>query len=124
MKILILAALCAALLPSPVSALAVPEDMQTVIRITGWAPSEVPTFSEIIECESGWDRFAIGAQGELGLLQLLPSTFEDANTRLGSDIPISYWSAPPANLSQGRVIYLERGFELWSCYQPSKTMAR
>ena len=107
-------AAAAAFFPAHTDALAVPEIYQPLVAIF-WLPAETPALARIIECESGWDRFAVGAAGELGLTQILPSTWEDTNDRLGSDVPISYWSSPAANLYQARAIHQERGWSAWSC---------
>ena len=116
MKYALLAAI-AALFPSPVIALAVPDQYQPVIQIVGWQAKDIPKLAEIITCESNWDAFAIGAQGELGLLQLMPQTVNDARVRLDANVPSEYevWTNPAANFYAGRVVFDERGWDAWSC---------
>jgi len=116
MKYALLAAI-AALFPSPVIALGIPDQYQPVIQIVGWQAKDIPKLAEIIECESHWDVYAVGAQGELGLAQIMPETWEDARERLGSEAPPAWvaWTNPATQFYQAKIIHAERGFEPWAC---------
>lgn len=103
--------------PSTVDALSVPDEYQSLVHIF-WKPADVPMLAKIIECESQWDRFAVGDSGELGLMQISPTTWEDARQRLGSAAPpaiYGVWTSPAMQFYQAQVIKSERGWEPWSC---------
>lgn len=120
MRILIAALLAfSAFASSPESAdtLYIPEQYGPLLSITGWAQADVPKLAEVVECESGWDNYEIGAAGELGLFQIMPGTWEDARARLGADVPPAWevWTNPAAQFYVARVIHRERGWEPWTC---------
>lgn len=108
--------LAAAYVPTQSQALLVPEAMQPIIHAVGWQPSEVPMLLDVISCESGWNPLAIGAAGELGLLQFKPQTWEGAR-QWDAEIPpvAEYWSSASAQLYTGRVLWEHEGWEPWSC---------
>ena len=68
--------------------------------------------STVIECESHWDRYAVGSRGERGLLQIHP-------IHLGRIQSLGYsWDDmfdPAANLAVAESIWWERGWWPWSC---------
>lgn len=105
---------------SPVTALAIPERFQVVIRIVGWQPEDVPMLAAVVECESGWQTFALGQAGELGLMQLMPSTYDHV-ARLDEQLPArdnwSEWS-PSVQLYAGKVLHTEQGWTPWVCAWP------
>jgi soluble lytic murein transglycosylase-like protein len=106
---------------TPATSLAVPERYQFIIAVTGWQPAEVPMLAAVVNCESSWNTFAVGQAGELGLMQIMPSTWEYINTPepygLGSDAPTSWesWWWPSAQFYQARQLYEAQGWRPWSC---------
>lgn len=105
--------------PSKGIALEVPEQYQPLLPILGWAPSEIPTLAAVVTCESGWNSFAVGQAGELGLAQIMPSTWESVQTDVNNEptgVPdISYWTSASANLYTARVIKDRDGWGAWTC---------
>lgn len=101
---------------TPVQALDIPERFQPLIAIVGWEPADVPMLAAVVACESGWNSLAVGAAGELGLAQIMPSTWENAQTY--SDSPdIEHWMSPAANLYTAHEIKDQYGWSQWSCAQ-------
>lgn len=96
---------------TPAIALAVPERYQVLLPIVGWEQENIPALAEIIQCESSWNTLAVGAAGELGLGQLMPSTW----TSLPNAPEIDYWYSPAANLYTAHELYLREGWEPWTC---------
>lgn len=119
----LLAALAAVVLALPLSqatALEVPERYQAVIAAVGWEPADVPMLAAVVECESGWQTFAVGQAGELGLMQFQPRTWEYVRTELGSEAPPVWeaWWYPSAQFYQARILFEEQGWGPWSCARP------
>ena len=104
---------------TPATSLAVPERYQFVIHATGWQPAEVPMLAAVVTCESSWNTFAVGQAGELGLMQIMPATWEYVRS-LGSDAPPAWeaWWWPSAQFYQARQLYLEQGWLPWTCSWP------
>lgn len=106
-----------------VNALFVPEQWQPLVTIF-FTADEIPTVSRIIECESGWNRFARNPSGtDSGLLQITEPTWEDARYRLEVEVDPHYaaWTQPPQQFAVARALIDERGFQPWSpsrrCWQ-------
>ncbi len=60
----------------------------------------------VIKTESGFDENAVSAAGAVGLMQLMPSTFEDISVNfLGEDLPDEKIYDPAVNIRYG-VFYL------------------
>lgn len=109
---------------TPATSLAIPERYQFVIQATGWQPHEVPLLAAVVECESSWRTDAVGAAGELGMLQFVPETWAYINADppdgLGSGAPPAWeaWTWPHTQFYQARQLYLEQGFWPWTCAWP------
>lgn len=99
---------------SPAQALDIPERYQPLIAIVGWEPADVPMLAAVVACESGWNSLAVGAAGELGLTQIHPGTWYDAQT-FSDAPPIEHWANPAANLYTAREIKEQYGWGRWSC---------
>lgn len=101
---------------SPAQSLDIPERYQPIIAIVGWAPADVPMLADVVACESGWNSLAVGQAGELGLAQIMPSTWVSAQT--DPTVPhIDYWTSASANLYTARVIKERDGWQAWTCYR-------
>ena len=113
LKQILAAATVAAALALPThraTALAIPEYYQPLVAII-WEPALAPRLAEVVQCESGWNSMAVGALGELGLAQIMPSTWSSTVAAP----PIEMWMSPASNLYTARAIYEESGWAPWSC---------
>ena len=99
----------------PATALSIPERFQPVIAAVGWQPADIPDLAYVISCESSWDSLAVGAAGEIGLLQITFDTWQDMR-KTHPDVPQyeHVWN-PASQLYTGRVIFEESGWRRWSC---------
>ena len=70
-----------------------------------WEKDDWEIVRLIIQCESGGDRWAVGAAGEIGLLQIHPIH------GFTSDL-----FDPLSNLNAGFEVYEEQGFGAWTCF--------
>lgn len=68
------------------------------------------TWSRIIACESGWNPYAVGAAGELGLAQIHP-VHGWLWSRYGWR-----WSNPADNTLAALYVYRQQGWSAWSCW--------
>lgn len=109
-----LAATLAVMNTTQATALYVPERYQPVILAVGWAPEDVPSLASVIQCESGWNSLAVGASGEIGLGQIMPSTWRAYEAHGAPEVSEHAWN-PAAQLATARVIYEAEGWSSWTC---------
>lgn len=74
----------------------------------------------VIRAESGFQSNIVSSAGAIGLMQIMPNTFEDISNRLGEEIPPKeLWEellyAPNTNIKYGTFYlrYLHNEFEDW-----------
>ena len=69
----------------------------------------------IIKCESDFDATAKSSAGAIGLMQIMPSTFEDISRRLGDNYENGMMYDPRTNIRYGTyyLSYLFKLFEDW-----------
>ena len=84
-----------------------PAELERMIELAAAAHDVDPTLvAAIVQVESAGDPAAIGAAGELGLMQILPTTIELIAANTGADVD-SIATDPAANLIAG-TWYLRR----------------
>ena len=71
-----------------------------------WEMSDWEIVRLIVQCESGGDRRAVGAAGEVGWLQVHPIH------QFSGDL-----TDPSANLDAGFEVRERQGFRAWSCWE-------
>lgn len=59
----------------------------------------------VIECESGFDPEAVSGVGAVGLMQIMPDTFDWINYRLKKDLPFSRAYDPETSIEYGCHFY-------------------
>lgn len=81
--------------------------MTEALRLAGWPEAAIPEALRVFWCESNYNRYAVGAAGELGLAQLHPRWHL---WRFDGD-PFD----PIINLRAALSLYNEQGWRPWSC---------
>ena len=71
-----------------------------------WEEADWEIIRLIVQCESGGDTMAVGALGEIGLLQIHP-----VNLPLVGDVDLF---DPLSNLNAGFEVYEEQGWRAWA----------
>lgn len=76
---------------------------------SSWGVNDWPTIRLIVQCESGFDRFALGRAGEVGALQIHPTH------QLSERFDLTTYEG---SLAAAAVVHEEAGgsFAPWSCW--------
>jgi hypothetical protein len=84
--------------------------LRAVLADAGWSGDSLDEAVDVAGCESSWDPRTTGDAGEAGLFQIHPIHFVRLDD-LGASDPFD----PLANAVLARILWLERGWEPWSC---------
>ena len=102
------------LLPTSVEVVTIPpetippeDEFEVALGQSRWEEADWEIIRLIVQCESGGDTMAVGALGEIGLLQIHP-----VNLSLVGDVDLF---DPLSNLNAGFEVYEEQGWRAWSC---------
>ena len=74
----------------------------------------------IVQAESGWDTFAVGALGERGLWQIHPQTWAWAREQMGADTDFALAFDPHENTATALWLVGEGYLHWWTTYPACK----